>query len=98
MMELRNEHCVKRDGSQKTRKVLKKMKNDKINLDDYISTKEYAEMHGVSPATVRSHIMKGNIECIKFGRISLIERTYPTIVTGKQIGRASCRERVCRYV
>lgn len=53
------------------------MKNDTINLDDYISTKEYAEMHGVSPATVRSHIMKGNIECIKFGRISLIERTYP---------------------
>ena len=30
-------------------------------------------------------------------RVTLVDTT-PCIVTGKQIGRASCRERVCRYV
>ena len=45
--------------------------------NNLISIAEYAEIHGVKPATVRQKILRGNLEAVKIGRNWVIGRDVP---------------------
>lgn len=52
--------------------------------NDLISVREYAEMHGVKPDTVRQKILRGNLEAVKIGRNWGIGRDVPYIDNRKR--------------
>lgn len=45
-----------------------------VNLDDYVTTKEFARMMGVGDMTVRQWIRRGKIEGVKFGTSVMVRR------------------------
>ena len=50
-----------------------------VNLDDYVTTKEFARMTGVKDMTIRQWIRRGKIEGVKFGTSVMVRRDteYP---------------------
>ena len=44
-----------------------------------ISTKEYAELHGVSVTTVKHKIMAGNLPAVKIGNSNAVDSETPWI-------------------
>lgn len=63
--------------------IVGKLKYDEITHksadEDLISVKEYAEMHGVSPDSVRQKILRGNLKAEKIGRNWCIDRNTPYV-------------------
>ena len=45
--------------------------------NNLITLKEYAEMHGVTPSTVRHRIRRGSITAVKLGRDWFIDKDEP---------------------
>jgi hypothetical protein len=50
-----------------------------MNLDNYVSVKDYARMHNLSPATVRQRIHRGSTKAVKVGRDWFIRKDEPLI-------------------
>lgn len=56
-----------------------------IITDDYITTREYADLHGLSIETVRARCKRGTMPCVKVGNSILIDKNYPWV--GGHAGR-----------
>lgn len=52
---------------------------------DYITTREYADMHGLSIETVRGRVKRNQIQFIKVGDSIMIDRNTPW--DSRQVGR-----------
>ena len=50
-----------------------------MNLDNLISVKEYASLHGVSPRAIQFKIKRGTLKAIKRGDIYLIDKNEPYV-------------------
>jgi len=50
-----------------------------MDLDDYVSVKDYARMNNLSPATVRQRIQRGSTKAVKIGRDWFIRKDEPLI-------------------
>ena len=53
-----------------------------IITDDYITTREYADLHGLSIETVRARCKRGTMPFIQVGDSIMVDRNY-TWVEGK---------------
>ncbi len=47
-----------------------------IITDDYITTREYADLHGLSIETVRARCKRGTMPFIKVGDSIMVDRNY----------------------
>ena len=50
-----------------------------MDLEKYATIKQFAEMNGLLPNTVRKKILRGNLKAVKVGRDWLIEKDTPYI-------------------
>jgi hypothetical protein len=50
-----------------------------MNLENLISVKEYAYLHGVSPRAIQFKIKRGTLKAIKRGDIYLIDKNEPYV-------------------
>ena len=48
-----------------------------MDLENYVTVKEFAELNGVLPNTVRQKILRGRLKAVKVGRDWLIEKDTP---------------------
>ena len=51
-----------------------------MNITDYISLTEYAELHGIDPATARQRAIRGAFKtAVKIGRNWVIDKHEPLV-------------------
>ena len=46
-------------------------------MSDYITTREYADLHGLNIETVKARVKRNQIPFIRFGRAVMIDRNTP---------------------
>lgn len=61
-----------------------------IITDDYITTREYANLNGLSIETVRARCKRGTMPFIKIGGSIMIDKNYPWV--GGHAGRPKKNE------
>ena len=52
-------------------------------MTDYITTKEYAELHGLNIETVKARIKRKQLPVVRFGSAVMIDRNEPWLVRPK---------------